>query len=543
MFLPLDTLARAGLVVSLAAAPALAGDYFVDASGGSDGAGGTSPADAWRTLTHALATVPAPAGLELHTIHLAPGVYDAANGESYPLEMRPRISVVGDGAPEAVVLRGGGSGALLQFTSLQSGLGESFDEDTRIVGLTLASAGNGVGLYTNWGTLAPLLADLVVRRMSGAGIAAAGGDFGAAGPFDLRLLRVRIEDCAVGVSATKYGEGGSSYVRMSDCVVAQGSGDGVELYNVSDGGRLFLEGLRTVVHDRGGDGVNVRYTNGSFVYVDLDLCELRDCADDGYEVVPDTGIGYEVRTRLRHCTVVNNADVGVSITAAGGASASHPTELDSTILWGNGDDLLDDSPPWASVVACDIGDGDHLGESRTFSADPLFLAPEVGDLRLAFGSPCIDRGAPLTDLPGGEPSLGGVAPPVDGDLDLEKRWDVGAREFAPLTLAGEAVPGGALRLAVFGRAGGAALVFASRRPLTPSPLLLPEGEWWLGSAGFPYRSVRTDPTSPQQLTLLLPNDAALVGSSLSFQAEVRAPDGAATGSVLTNPVSVVILAP
>lgn len=541
MFRPLDTLARASLVVSLAAAPALAADYFVDASAGSDGAGGTGPTDAWRTLTHAIATVPAPVGAELHTIHLAPGVYDAANGETYPLEMRPEISVVGDGAPETVVLRGDGSVTLLRYTSLLSGLGESFDENTRVAGLTLENAGSGVGLFTNWGTVAPLLEDLRVRRTSGPGVVASGGDFGAAGPFHVNLLRVRFEACAIGVSATMSGEGGSSSVKLTDCVVAQGSGNGVELHNVSDGGNLSLAGLRTVVHDRGQDGVQVRYTNGSVVSVTLEHCEVRDCADDGYEVVPDTGIGYEVRSFLRHCTIARNADVGVSITTVGGSNVMHPTVLDSTILWGNGDDLLDSPTPWATVIACCIGDGDHLGVNRTFSADPRFVAPADGDLRLRFGSPCIDRGAPLAVA--GEPSLGGVVPPVDGDLDLVKHWDVGAREFAPLTLSGTATPGGVLTLAIFGRAGGAASVYALRGPLTSSPLVLPEGEWWLGSGGFFYRNLRTDPAAPQLLTIQLPNDAALAGSSLSFQAEVRAPAGAATASVWTNPVSVVVIAP
>jgi len=537
----LKALARASVVVCLASAPAVAGDYFVSASAGSDGAAGTSPSEAWRTLTHALTAVPAPVGAELHTIYLAPGVYDAANGETYPLEMRPRISVEGDGPADSVVLRGNGTGTLLGFTSLFNGLGETFDEDTRVASLTLENAGSGVGMYTDWGNIAPLLVDLRVHRTSGPGVVASGGDFGGAGHFHPRLLRLKFEGCAVGVRAIKYGEGGGSSVTLTDCVIAQGSGNGVELRNFSDEGSLALEGLRTVVHDRGEDGVQVSYTNGSVVNVTLEHCEIRDCGDDGYEVVPDTGLGYQVNTWLRHCTIARNAHVGVGINNAGSENYLHPTVLDSTILWGNTDDLRDGPVPMATVTDCCIGDGDHQGQNGNFSDDPLFVSPAYGDLRLRYGSPCIDRGAPLPTV--GEPSLGGFVPPIDGDLDLAKHWDVGAREFAPLTLAGTATPGGALQLAMFGRAGGEALLFASRRPLTSSPLVQPEGEWWLGSSGFAFSRLRTDPSAPGQLMVSLPNDAALVGRSFSFQAQVRSLPGAATDLVWTHPVSVVVHAP
>ncbi len=438
-------------------------------------------------------------------------------------------------------LRGDATGTLLRFTSLFNGLGESFDEVTRVASLTLENAGSGVGIYTNWGNIDPLLLDLRVHRTSGPGVAVSGGDFGGAGQFHPRLQRLRFEGCAIGVSATKSGEGGGSSVTLTDCVVAQGSGSGVELRNISDGGSLTLDGLRTIVHDRGQDGIQVTHTNGSVVNVTLAHCEVRDCADDGYEVVPDSGLGYQVNSWLRHCTIARNADVGVGINNAGGENLLPPTVLDSTILWGNFDDVRHGPVPMATVTDCCIGDGDHQGQNGNFSDDPLLDAPAYGDLRLRFGSPCIDRGAPLPTAE--EPSLGGFVPPIDGDLDLAKHWDVGAREFAPLTLAGTATPGGALQLTMFGRAGGEALLFASRRPLTSSPLVLPEGEWWLGSSGFAFSRLRTEPSAPGQLTVSLPNDAALVGRSFSFQAQVRSPPGAATDLVWTHPVSVVVHAP
>jgi hypothetical protein len=194
-----------------------------------------------------------------------------------------------------------------------------------------------------------------------------------------------------------------------------------------------------------------------------------------------------------------------------------------------------------TAVACDIGDGDYLGVTRTFSADPLFRDAASGDLRLSHGSPCIDAAPEVQDWPVGQPGLGGIVPPVDGDRDLLAIRDVGAREHAPLELGGEARPGGVLELTVTGPVGGIARILAARGPLLPSPLLQPQGEWWLPARFVELGLARTHPAAPAPLLLQLPSDAALVGTSLSFQAEVRAAEGLSTASVWTNPVTTVVL--
>jgi hypothetical protein len=279
-------------------APAFSNDYYVDAWTGFDGNGGTSPADARLSVTHALASVPDPAPNRVHTIHLAPAIYDASTGEVYPLRMRPRVQIVGDGGPIGVILQRGWSGPLIRYESLQSGLGESFDAQSLLARVPLHQGGTGVSLVTDWGELSPRIEDVLVWQMLGDGVSVAGGDLGAAGPFNPVLERVEVWDNDVALRISMSGEGGTSSVSLVDCVLRDGPGHGLDLSNGSDGGHLVLNGLRTIVRNSTGDAVHVGYTNGSSVWVDLRYCELVQNADDGLEVVADPGLGGVATTRL-----------------------------------------------------------------------------------------------------------------------------------------------------------------------------------------------------------------------------------------------------
>jgi hypothetical protein len=100
-------IARAALVLGLAAcgssAPKLScpvrtptcastpAQFFV-APSGSDGNPGTQ-SQPFKTLTHALSV----AGCG-NQVHVAPGTYDAANGETFPLNVPPGVSLYGDEA-------------------------------------------------------------------------------------------------------------------------------------------------------------------------------------------------------------------------------------------------------------------------------------------------------------------------------------------------------------------------------------------------------------------------------------------------------------
>ncbi len=539
--LALRVLTAGALVLS--AAPALANDYYVDAWNGWDMNGGTGPGDAWRTVTHALATVPDPAANEVHRIILAQATYSTSTGEQFPLVMRPRIQLIGTDGPVGVLIRGGWVGPLVRFESLAGGAGFDFDAQTLISKVTLHQGHTGISMETNWGEMSPLFEDVLVWQMLGPGVEVIGGDVGAAGAFHPVFNGMEVWDAEVNMRVTMSGEGCRNSVSLVDCDLHSGPGHGLELNNSSDNGLLLLDGLRSMFHNRTGDAVHVEYANASFTAIDLRFCELTDTASNGLHIVPGTGQGGVVHTRLSHCTVSGHQGAGLSVSTDTSAVASHPTELDSTILWGNGDDLVESSsgPSITSIRRCDIEDGDYLGVNGTFSEDPLFAGVPFNDYRLRFDSPCVERGEPLAGHVQGEPSLGGVVPPMDGDLDLLPAWDVGAREFAPLQLTGRHHLGSTVRLQAWGPASGRALIYWCREPLATVPRTLIIGDFWLCASAKPWQSLPTDPAIPGQLSISIPTDTSIVGSQFSFQALELAPPGSPYPRVLTNPVQFTVL--
>jgi len=72
------------------AASTFVGDTYVDATNGTDAASGL-PGFPFKTIKHALSFAAATA-----TIHCAPGTYDEANGETFPIILPPGVILEGD---------------------------------------------------------------------------------------------------------------------------------------------------------------------------------------------------------------------------------------------------------------------------------------------------------------------------------------------------------------------------------------------------------------------------------------------------------------
>src|SRR5688572_13369452 len=87
-------------------APALAGDWYVDAVNGSNSNTGTSWTDAWKTITHAVNVAPT-SGRQV--FHIASGVYDATLGESFPIEPDYEYVLMGEGGNDPPVIDATGS--------------------------------------------------------------------------------------------------------------------------------------------------------------------------------------------------------------------------------------------------------------------------------------------------------------------------------------------------------------------------------------------------------------------------------------------------
>lgn len=96
-------------------------DYFVNGRLGADDAAGTSATVAFRTLTRALAA--AGSGKDADpVIAVAPGHYDAAGGEVFPLVIPPGVTLVGDEENRGAGITVQGAGPLPSWEAIAVGV-------------------------------------------------------------------------------------------------------------------------------------------------------------------------------------------------------------------------------------------------------------------------------------------------------------------------------------------------------------------------------------------------------------------------------------
>lgn len=101
-----DSIRQAGIAPTLTAqTPAAATVIYVNSATGSDTAAGTTQAAALKTITFALTK--AQAGT---VIQLAPGTYNQQSGETFPLILKPGVTIRGDEATkgQGILIKGGG---------------------------------------------------------------------------------------------------------------------------------------------------------------------------------------------------------------------------------------------------------------------------------------------------------------------------------------------------------------------------------------------------------------------------------------------------
>ena len=109
---------------------------------------------------------------------------------------------------------------------------------------------------------------------------------------------------------------------------------------------------------------------------------LVNCAFSGNTASMGGGLENGDTATLINCTFGNNVGHGVESDGSGSAV------LANCVLWGNTPAQLDDEP--YTVTYSDIQGGwPGIGN---IDADPLFVQPAGDNLRLSFGSPCIDAG-------------------------------------------------------------------------------------------------------------------------------------------------------
>jgi parallel beta-helix repeat protein len=116
---------------------------FVNAQAGSDQTADGSEAAPFRTLTHALQ-----AAQPNTIILLASGTYSADSGESFPLRMKPGVTIQGDPtvAGEGYVIQGGG--LFISPTSARQNIAMLAADQAVLIGVTLSNPNpRGYGLW------------------------------------------------------------------------------------------------------------------------------------------------------------------------------------------------------------------------------------------------------------------------------------------------------------------------------------------------------------------------------------------------------------
>lgn len=150
-----------------------------------------------------------------------------------------------------------------------------------------------------------------------------------------------------------------------------------------------------------------------------------------------------------NCTIVNNTAGGLGGGIRSGFALGASPRVFNSILWGNSD--VDGDGAAAQFLGegllehCDIEGG--LPGTGNIDSDPLFVAPEIGDLRLRCGSPCLDAGsdasvpADVMDLDGDGDTfeaipwdIDGYSRQVDGALTASAIVDLGACELQAVEL-------------------------------------------------------------------------------------------------------------
>lgn len=514
------------LLLAPLAAPnvAFAGDWYVDAVHGNDANSGTSPQAAWRTISHAVTQLPA--GSE--RILVAAGTYNAALGEVFPIEPKPGHQIIGNSgevrpiiSAESVV-----NSRLFRYESPVNAP-RFFGPDTRLENLVLRRADWGIELLALSGDVSPTFVDLELSRMTWYGVQVLADD-GTSSPT---IERTRIGNTVpTGSSLCVDCSGLSSpgiLLRMRDCQLSDNGGYGLRVRGTVDA-RLESCQIDSQV-----------FTGIVAVAGQSDSLRL-ECVDTvvtsnmtPFELLCDRGSVYATFTR---CSM-GGSPSGVS------AHNAHPSgslyySLDSCLVLTNGPLLVAGSNTQPALSRSFLSDASYAGINGCISGDARVFDEIGGDLRLRYGSPCIDAAG--TDAPAGARDAEGNLRDVDGDLDRVAHTDIGALEFRPLELESTGERGTPLQLRSWGAPGALSTIYWTRRPLAESTST-PFGLFLLDpDLARVFKVTSTGYDTPTLLQRLIPNDPALIGQSFSFQALVDSPTSPIQ-KAFTNAVEVTVL--
>jgi len=424
-------------------------DYYVDAARGEDyewydGSEGLP----WKTITHALNSVVASPATPA-TIHVAGGVYSAStNGETFPLNMKSWLSLVGEGADVTVLdaqraanhviycyeaegwtIEGltitGGNGRLDCGGGIcYKGVGRWWDNPSIISNNTIAgnSASDGGGIYCETGRL------IITGNVISANGAWGGGGIWCEKGF-VTIMNNTIEAHSVS------GEGGGihSYHTILEVYGNTIRGNAAE----ADGGGVYSCLGSIIIGNNAIEDNSARYGGGVFCWlgnawidnnrIEHNTAEMSGgglCAFWTYislmnNLIIENSSQYGGGIRCDYSDIISNNVIALNTASqdGGGVMCDYPPtlfcnntisgnvagglgggiysddygdefapEIIDSIIWKNGDDLYNCTATYCCVQDPDEGEGN-------IHSDPLVVPGPFGDYYLDPQSPCIDAGS------------------------------------------------------------------------------------------------------------------------------------------------------
>lgn len=373
-------------------------------------------------------------------IVVAPGTYyEAVNFKGKAITLHSA-----DG-PEVTILDATGRGA--SVVTCRSGE----QADTVLDGFTL-TGGNGtnVGSYKYGGGMYNLNSSPTVTRcIFTANTAAQGG-----GMWNDNS-NPAVTDCTFSNNAVTHNGGGMYNANSSPTVKHCAFTGNKSLSAIHGGGGMFNAAGSPVVTDctfsnntanADGGGMynysnssptvtactftrNIARNYGGGINNNPGKPKLTNCIFDRNTAQNASGGGYAnyhgSNSILINCTLYANG----SPPAGGGIRNWDSTlALTNCIVWGNSPYQI--SSAGASALTVSYSNiQDTWPGTANINADPLFVDPAAGDLRLSSGSPCTDKGSNAAVPPGITTDLDGNPRICDGDGNGTEIVDVGAYEF------------------------------------------------------------------------------------------------------------------
>ncbi|HRQ38218.1 MAG TPA: PKD domain-containing protein [Chloroflexota bacterium] len=400
--------------------------YYVDAVNGNDVTGDGSQAAPWRTISHALSQVTGP-DVE---IHVAPGTYNTALGETFPIVMEPAVRLIGDGR-ENTILFGNGSAHVVHFP------GTGFYTETTVLrGFKIMNGNNGVLVSGRTGTpSSPVIEDnWITGNVIGVRNHAVSNQRVAA------IIRQNRIEYNTNRGIDLYA--GYNGTRLTSVIT-----DNEISHNGTQGIYCYADGSGSS-GDSGNSRCNVTISGNVITYNGVDgyrcqtnyagecrapMTNNRFIANVAWGISRQHAGTYLITNQP---VLVNNVFMGNGTGGADFRSGDRPRFVNNTlaynglygirngtptivnsIIWGHVDDL---NVAVEYVSYSNVGDGEYGGANNNLSVDPQFADPVQHDWHILGTSPLLDAGnsatanVPLTDMDG-DPRVLGTAVDIGAD--------------------------------------------------------------------------------------------------------------------------------